>query len=138
MVSSRPIFRWNWDWTPCGEADARESYPSQRPVRHPARRSERSMTRPTWRELLVAHSPDLFIRISPRRPFSSAYPNCGDGWQQLVTQSVVRVSAGADTPPGSGNDDLPWQQGNSRPRTEALTHPVRLRAGTTALRRFVQ
>jgi hypothetical protein len=27
---------------------------------------------------------------------------------------------------------------NSRPRTEALTHPVRLRAGTTALRRFVQ
>jgi hypothetical protein len=28
----------------------------------------------TSRELLVAHSPDLFIRISARRPFSLAYP----------------------------------------------------------------
>jgi hypothetical protein len=45
---------------------------------------------------------------------------------------------GADTALRSGNDDVPWQQGNSRPRTEALTQPVRLRAGTTALRRFVQ
>jgi hypothetical protein len=44
----------------------------------------------------------------------------------------------ADTARRSGNDDVPWQQGNSRPRTEALTHPVRLRADTTALRRFVQ
>ena len=96
------------------------------------------MTRPTWRELLVAHSPDLFIRISPRRPFSSAYPNCGDGWQQLVMRVVVRVSAGADSARRSDNDDVPWQQGNSQRRTEALTRPVRLQAGTTALRRFVQ
>ena len=49
-----------------------------------------------------------------------------------------RRTLDADTAPRSGNDDLSWQQGNSRPRTEALTHPVRLRAGTTALRRFVQ
>jgi hypothetical protein len=49
-----------------------------------------------------------------------------------------RRTLGADAARRSGNDDAPWQQGNSRPRTEALAHPVRLRAGTTALRRFVQ
>jgi transposase len=49
-----------------------------------------------------------------------------------------RFTLGADTARLSGNDDVPWQQGNSRPRTETLTRPVRLRAGTTALRRFVQ
>src|ERR1700730_5020196 len=114
MVSSRPIFRWNWDWTPCGEADARESYPSRLPVGIPARRSERSMTRPTWRELLVAHSPDLFIRISPRRPFSSAYPNCGDGWQQLVMRVVVRVSAVADSARPSHKERDPRQQGDTQ------------------------
>ena len=31
----------------------------------------------------------------------------------------------------SAKDDVPWPRGNSRPRTEALTQPFRLRPGTT-------
>jgi hypothetical protein len=82
------------------------------------------MTRPTWREPWL-----LIVRICLSGFHLDAYPNCGD---------VFRVSAGADTARRSANDDVPWQQRNSQPRTEALTQPVRLWAGMTALPRFVQ
>ena len=63
------------------------------------------------------------------------------GWPErlLLMRSTSAALRLAPTPPGVPVAmTSPWWQGNSRPRTEALTQPFRLRAGTTALRRFVQ
>jgi hypothetical protein len=114
---------------------------------------------PRYRRYAVIHLSQLFVglhraqrpaRVRIGRPAAAVSQFIDDRVAQhanlrdLNLDHVARLheqrrrTLDADTAPRSGNDDLPWQQGNSRPRTEALTHPVRLRAGTTALRRFVQ
>jgi hypothetical protein len=53
------------------------------------------MTR-TWQQNLVDQHPELFIRTYRGVPFSPGYPVAGDGWREIVTSLVERVSAAAE------------------------------------------
>jgi hypothetical protein len=49
----------------------------------------------TWRQRLVQRHPEVFIRAFRGVPFSPGYPACSDGWRDIVTNVVERVSAAA-------------------------------------------
>lgn len=50
------------------------------------------MTKSTWQEELVRRHSRLFVCSLRGHGFSPAYPLCPDGWCQVVTTLVVRVS----------------------------------------------
>jgi hypothetical protein len=50
----------------------------------------------TWQQNLVDQHPELFIRTYRGVPFSPGYPVAGDGWREIVTSLVERVSAAAE------------------------------------------
>jgi hypothetical protein len=49
----------------------------------------------TWRQRLVERHPEVFVRAFRGVPFSPGYPTCSDGWRDIVTNVVERVSAAA-------------------------------------------
>jgi hypothetical protein len=49
----------------------------------------------SWQQQLVDGYPDLFVRRFRGVPFSPGYPICGDGWRDIVTKMVERMSAAA-------------------------------------------
>jgi hypothetical protein len=53
------------------------------------------MKRSTWQQMLVDEHPKLFVRSFRNVPFSPGYPNCSDGWQDIVARLVTRVSRAA-------------------------------------------
>jgi hypothetical protein len=52
-------------------------------------------TAATWRQQLVERHPELFIRAFRGVPVSRGYPPCSDGWRDIVTNVVEKVSAAA-------------------------------------------
>jgi hypothetical protein len=53
------------------------------------------MTEKTWRQNLVDGHPEVFIRTFRGAPFAPGFPRCDDGWRDIVTKLVERVSATA-------------------------------------------
>lgn len=54
------------------------------------------MTEKTWQQHLVDLHPELFTRMFRGVPFSPGHPSTsGDGWRDIVTKLVERVSAAA-------------------------------------------
>jgi hypothetical protein len=53
------------------------------------------MSSTTWRQQLVERHPKMFVRTFRGVPFSPGYPACSDGWRDIVTNVVERVSAAA-------------------------------------------
>jgi hypothetical protein len=49
----------------------------------------------TWSQELVYRYPEVFIRKLRGVPFAAGYPHCNDGWREIVTKLVARVSAAA-------------------------------------------
>jgi hypothetical protein len=49
----------------------------------------------TWHQQLVDLHPELFVRTFRGVTFAPGYPSCGDGWCDIVTKLVERVSAAA-------------------------------------------
>jgi hypothetical protein len=59
-------------------------------------REEKAMNqKDTWQQMLVDTYPLLFVRSFRGVKFSPGYPTCGDGWCDIVTKLVERVSAAA-------------------------------------------
>jgi hypothetical protein len=53
------------------------------------------LTERTWQQDLVDLHPEMFIRTFRGVSFSTGYPSCPDGWRDIVTKLVERVSAAA-------------------------------------------
>jgi hypothetical protein len=53
------------------------------------------MTEKTWQQDLVDLHPELFIRSFRNVPFCPGYPVAGDGWREIISSLVERVSAAA-------------------------------------------
>jgi hypothetical protein len=49
----------------------------------------------TWQQMLVDTYPKLFVRSFRGVKFSPGFPTCGDGWCDILTKLVERVSAAA-------------------------------------------
>jgi hypothetical protein len=49
------------------------------------------MKNSTWQQMIVEANPTLFVRSSRGIPFSPGYPNCSDGWQDIVARLISRV-----------------------------------------------
>jgi hypothetical protein len=54
------------------------------------------MTEKTWQQHLVDLHPKLFIRSFRNVPFCPGYPVAGDGWREIISSLIERVSAAAD------------------------------------------
>lgn len=49
----------------------------------------------TWQQMIIEEHPRLFIRSFRGLPFSPGYPDCADGWRDVVTRLTTRVSRSA-------------------------------------------
>jgi hypothetical protein len=53
------------------------------------------LTAKTWQRALIDRHPELFVRTFRGLPFLPGFPNCSEGWRDIVTTVVDRVSASA-------------------------------------------
>jgi hypothetical protein len=49
----------------------------------------------TWSQEIVDRYPEVLIRKLRGIPFAAGYPNCSDGWRDIVDSLVSRISAAA-------------------------------------------
>lgn len=46
----------------------------------------------TWQQMIIEEYPLLFVRSYRGLPFSPGYPDCADGWHDVVARLTARVS----------------------------------------------